>query len=278
MSKNNLTYAEKIRDYFRLFLNMYVSGVKKANLPVNKESLQTIIDTAEFRAFEAPNTTGTFSVNRKLIQIITNNFRKNGADRNNFLLLHEFAHLDSSVNKELFEDPKSLLKQLNEKAKYYHDNTVTGVNAYYGIIAIDEVLAQWTCEELNDALKGKTREVHEYIRGPLDSNVKFKSDFSDKDTYSPLESVVEKLLQSMGYRDIRDFATVVLGSDVGIVDSINGKDFEMLCQIGIICKGIYKENSFVEGLTVTKEDVEQAYYNISSDPNYGKRNYDYDLI
>ena len=270
MSENNLTDAEKIRDYFRRFLDMYVLAANKARLPVDKEQLQSIIDNAEFRTFEMPNTTGTFSVNRNLIQVIINNFRKNGPDRNNFLLLHEFAHLDSSVNKELFADQTALLQQLNEKAEKSQENNATGINAYYGIIAIDEVLAQWTCEELNDALKDKKREVHEFTKGPLDSNVKFKSDFSENDIYSPLEPVVEELLHSLGYKDIREFATAVLASGKGVIGSIQEKDFEKLCQIGIICKAIYKENGFNDTINVSKEDVEQAYFSIYKDSDFGE--------
>lgn len=272
MNENNLTDAEKIREYFRSFLEMYISAAEKAKLPVDKERLQQIIDNAEFKTFEMPNSTGTFSVNRNLIQVIMNNFRKNGSDRNNFLLLHEFTHLDSSVNEELFADQNALLQKLNEQAEKLNGKYITGINAYYGIIAIDEVLAQWTGEELNDALKEKKREVHEFTRGPLDSDMKFKSDFSDNDIYSPLEPVVEKLLQSIGYKDIREFATDVLASDKGVVDSIQGKDFEKLCQIGVICKAIYKENGFNDTLSVSKEDVEQAYSSLFKDTDFGENN------
>lgn len=272
MIENNLSDAEKIREYFRSFLDMYVSAANKAKLPVNKERLESIIENAEFKTFEMPNTTGTFSVNRDLIQVIINNFRKNGSDRNNFLLLHEFAHLDSGVNEELFADQNALLQQLNDKAEKLQGKYTKGINAYYGIIAIDEVLAQWTCEELNDAIKDKKREIHEFTKGPLDSDVKFKSDFSDNDIYSPLEPVVERLLQSLGYTDIRDFATNVLASDKGIVNSIDDKSFEKLCQIGIICKAIYKEQGFNDTLTVTKEDVEQAYLSLFKDVEFGENN------
>lgn len=230
MNKNNLPEAEKIRDFFRSFLKTYFLAAEKAKIPVDKERLQSIIDNAEFKVFEKPNCTGTFSVNRKLIQVIINNFRNNGLDRNIFLLLHECAHLDSSVNEELFANQDALLQQLEEKAEklqgeyktalnvYYavkvlaqligeelndalkqqleekaekiQGKYITALNAYYGIIAIDEVLAQWTSEELNDALKNRKREVHTYTRGPLDSDIKFKSDFSDNDIYSPLQPVV----------------------------------------------------------------------------------------
>lgn len=278
MNETNLTDAEKIRTYFRSFLDMYVSASNKAKLPVDRERLQSIIDNAEFKTFEIPNTTGTFSVNRNLIRVIMNNFIKNGSDRNNFLLLHEFTHLDSSVNEELFSDQNALLQKLNKRAESIHKKYMTGINAYYGIIAIDEVLAQWTGEELNDALKDKKREVHEFTRGPLDSDVKFKSDFSDNDIYSPLESVVEKLLQSLGYKDIREFATDVLASDKGVVDSIQGKNFKKLCQIGVICKAIYKENGFNNSLKVSKEEVEQAYSSLFKNSNVGENNGGYERI
>lgn len=274
MSEKYLSDAEKIREYFRNFIDVYCSAADLANLPVNRENLNEIVDNANFQTFEMPDTTGTFSVNRNLIRIIINNFIKNGSDRNNFLLLHEFAHLDSAVNKELFADPNALLKQLNDKIKCIQekDKHITDINAYYGIVAIDEVLAQWTCEELNDLLKDKKRESHEFSKGPLNSNVKFKSDFSDNDIYSPLQSVVEKLLQSLGYTDIRAFATNVLASDKGIIDSFNNKNFIKLCHLGVICKAIYKEQGFNPKLQVTKEDVEQAYASLLMDVDFGENN------
>ena len=73
----------------------------------------------------------------------------------------------------------------------------------------------------------------------------------------------------MGYKDIREFATVVLASDKGIFDSIQGKDFEKLCQIGIICKAIYRENGFANAI-VSKEDVEQAYSSIYQESDFGE--------
>ena len=79
----------------------------------------------------------------------------------------------------------------------------------------------------------------------------------------------KEALQSLGYKDIREFATVVLASDKGIFDSIQGKDFEKLCQIGIICKAIYRENGFANAI-VSKEDVEQAYSSIYQESDFGE--------
>lgn len=256
MSNNTLTDVEKIRDYFRHFLDMYVSAAKKANLPVNRERLQSIIDNAEFKTFERPY---IFSVSRNLIKVNINKLREIDFDRINFLLLFEFARLDN----DLFANQPALLQQLNEKLQ---EKNETGINFYFGIKAINEVLSQWICEELNDAIKGKKREVHEFTKGPLGSNIKFTSSFSNNDFSSSLELVVEKLLQSLGYKDIREFATVVLASDKGVVGSIQGKSLEKLCQIGIIYKAICKEYglSFID---VSKEDVEQAYSRIYQEPD-----------
>ena len=271
-NNENISESEKIRSYFKSFLEIYVFAANKANLPVNREYLETIINNAEFKTFEMTNTTATFSVNRNLIQVIINNFRKNGVERNNFLLLHEFTHLNSSVNEELFADQNKLLQQLNNKAEEIQSKTTTGINANYGIIAIDEVLAQWTCEELNDALKDKKRETHKFTKGPLNSDVEYVSDFSDNDIYSPLEPVVEKLIQYSGYADLRKFAEDVLASNKGIVDSIDSKNFEKLCQIGIICEAIYKEQGFTENIIVTKEEVEEAYTYLLGNIDYGENN------
>lgn len=270
--ENTISEGEKIREYFKKFIEVYVMAANKANLPVDRERLEEIVRNAEFKTFEIPNTTGTFAVNKNLIQVIINNFKKNGSNRNTFLLLHEFAHLNSSINVELYEDQTALLQQLNEIAEKLQSENITGINAYYGIQAIDEVLAQWTCEELNDAINDRKRERHEFTRGPLDSQISYVSDFSDNDIYSPLEQVVEKLLQSLGYKDIRSFAIDVLASDKGIMYKINSDNFEKLCNIGIICKAIYKENGFESRLNVTGNDVENAFYSLMKNVDFGENN------
>ena len=64
-------------------------------------------------------------------------------------------------------------------------------------MAIDEVLSQWVCEEINDVQNNKHRGVHSYEVGPLGSNVKYEADFSvyngKPDVYSPLERFDENV-------------------------------------------------------------------------------------
>lgn len=270
--EKTMSDEEKMRNYFESFINVYVTAANKAKLPADRERLEEIVRNAEFKTFEIPNMTGTFSVNKKLIQVILNNFRKNGSNRNLFLILHEFAHLDSGINEELFKDQSALLQQLNEIAKKSHNENLNEINAYYGILAIDEVVAQWTCEELNDALNGKKREICKVTGGPLNSKISYTTDFSDNDIYSPLEQVVEKMIQSVGYKDIRTFTTDVLASNTGIMSKINSSNFEKLCNIGIICKGIYKENGFEPSLKVTANDIENAFESLMKNSDLGENN------
>ena len=270
--KEEVLDMEKIREYFKNFIDVYILAANKANLPSNRELLDDIIDNAKIEAYDLSDTTGTFAVNRKYIGIIMKNFMNNSSDRNRFLLLHEFTHFSSGINNELFLDQNALLERLNNEAQGVRGNNVSGVNAYYGMVAIDEVLAQWTCEELNDAIKARKREIHEFSRGPLESDVRFKSDFSDNDIYSPLEPVVEKFIQALGYADFRDFATNFLASSKGIIDDIKGKNYEKLCQLGVICKAIYKEQGFSSRVTVSKEDVERAYDLLMKNVDFGENN------
>lgn len=99
--------------------------------------------------------------------------KSNGVERNNFLLFHEFTHLISPINEELFADQNAFLQKLEEKSKNSPYPFVNGFNAHYGMITIDEVLAQWCGKEHNDTYHQKKRQVTEYSRGPLDANVKY---------------------------------------------------------------------------------------------------------
>lgn len=56
------------------------------------------------------------------------------------------------------------------------------------------------------------------------------------------------------------------------MNSIDSKNFEKLCQIGIICKAIYKEQGFVENLIVTKDEVEEAYSSLLGNIDFGENN------
>lgn len=256
---NNITDADKMRIYFRDFVDVYAQMAEQKSIPVDKNKLEQIIENAEFRTFENENTTGTFSVNKKLIQVIMNNFRKNGVAINNFRLFHEFTHLISPINEELFADQNALLEEFQEKASQSNNKFVTGMNAYYGLIAVDEVLAQYTAEELNDAFCKKDRQSIMCKEGPLGAKVKYKTDFSDKDIYSPLEEPVEKLIQVLGYKNLRDFSVDFLSQDKKFTEILDEQAFEKLCCIGVICKGIYKENGFVDQLNVTAEDIEECF-------------------
>ena len=267
---NNLTSEESIRQYFRGNIDLYVQSAKKVGLPADEENLQSVIDNAKIIIEDDESYKGTFSVNKKTIMVNMNRFKKNGFSRNTFLLLHEIAHLDSAVSAELFMDQSGLFQKLKDTAQMTPGDDVSGLNAYFGIIAVDEVLAQWTCDELHAAIHKKERSVHEYSEGPLGSRVKFKSDYTKDDIYSPLEEVVEKLLQSLGFKDLREFACKALASDMSVVDMIQGDNFRALCQIGIICCAIYNENGFYDAKKVSREEVEHAFENLHRFSDYGE--------
>ena len=264
---------EGFRTYAKKFIDLYVSGANKCNLPVDRENLESIVDNAEIIGYKSEGS-GTFSVNREKISVITNNFEKNGVDRANFLLLHEFSHLNNPISLELYSNQADLYQQFKKRAEGFDNPDVNGLNAYYGFVAIDEVLSQWVCEEINDVQNNKHRGVHSYEVGPLGSNFKYEADFSfydgKPDVYSPLERFGEAFIRSLGYRDIRSFAENTLGTEKKISERINDKAFEIMCYIGIICKAIYKEEKFEENVSVTKEDVERAFDWLNRNVDFGE--------
>ena len=253
---------DQLRLYFKEFIDIYVSLANVKKIPVDSEKLEQIINNAEIKFIDMENTTGTFAVSKNRIEVIKENFYKNGKERNDFLLLHEFTHLNSAINEEIFSDQMGLFQKLSDIAAKKEGENISGINAYYGITAVDEVLAQWVCDELNDSLKNQKRETFEYLNGPLNSDINYKSDFSNGDIYSPLEKIVEMLIQSIGYIDLKDFANDFLASNRKLVNLLNDDTFDMLCNIGVVCQGIYKEQGFMKDITVTKEDIENAYKSI----------------
>lgn len=250
-----------MREYLKKYVNVYSFACLKSGLPCNEESLNETIGNAEIEFTYNEKSTGTFAVTTKSIGINKYNYDKNGQARNEFLLLHEFTHLCSGINKELYTDQMKFYEGLCERAKSVDGEYIDGYTAYFGIAALDEVLAQWTCEELNDTLRGVKRESEIYKKGPLGSKITFGTSFTGSgiyDIYSPLEEISINFLKSIGYKDMKDFATKILSSDKGIGE-LSDESFKKLCYLGVVCRAIYEEEKFVNSETMTKEDVEKAY-------------------
>ena len=252
----------KLRNYLENYVDVYAFACSKVGLPCDSDSLKKTIENAEIELNENKNTTGTFAVTTKLISINKYNFEKNGQARNNFLLLHEYTHLNSGINKEIFSDQMKFYNGLCERASSIDGEYVDGYMAYFGITALDEVLAQWTCEELNDALRNEKRTTEIYNKGPLGSKINFETSFTGSgiyDVYSPLEKVSEAYLKSIGYSDLKTFAKEILSSDKGLGE-LDDNSFKKLCYLGIICRAIYEEEGFVQNQsTMMKTDVEKAF-------------------
>ncbi len=248
---------EKMREYLRKFTNRYITACDKANLPSNREMLENIIDSAKIDLLDMKGTSGTFCVNENYIGIIINNYMNNGEKRNEFLLLHEYTHLSSGLNKEAFSDRDSFSNELCARAARIGGEYITGTEAFYGYMALDEVLAQWTCEELNNP----KRETKKYNMGPLHAKVVFNTTFTSGDRYdiySPLEEPAQKVLKLAGYSSIRDLAVKVLGAREGLGE-VSDEIFKNICYLGVICHGIYEEQEFEETETISKKDIEKAY-------------------
>lgn len=256
-SKKTKINIEDLKKYFLNFLDYYVEASQKADLPVDKENLFNILNNLKYELVDGFGT-GTFFVNRKKISVISENFLKNTSDMNEFYLLHEFVHLISPINQELFLDQNACVEKILKKIKDFNLDNINYTTIYYGLVGVDEVLAQWTTEELNDAMKNKKRSITKYDKGPLNSNVNFKSDFSYKDIYSPLQEPVEYLIKSMGYNDMRDFAKRKLNTENGLLDDLDEESFKKLNSIGMICKGIFLEQGFTK-TDATKERVEKVF-------------------
>lgn len=256
----SLKEEEKIREYLLTMLPLYVKCREQIGVPVDEQSLQNIIKSIQINIHEDNETTGTFNVNqgRNKFGVIINNFHKNGNDRNTFLLLHELTHLSSPLNKEISQNGQEIVNKYNKILK--GNEHLSGIDVYAGLVAIDEVLAQWCCEECNDIIKNQKREKITSKQNILGTNVTFRSDFSDNDIYSPLEQYVEEFAQDLGYSSFKEFARAVLENKQGEKDFVHNNNVERLGYIGLICEGIYQTNGFHDyGLPETDIPIATEY-------------------
>lgn len=243
--------------------NDFIDILVLKNCIINRKKASEIIDSISIESLDLKNTTGTFSANRKLLQVIYHNYLHNKDERNIFLLFHELTHILGSINNTLYNNSRTI-PHLQTLQKEFNDSKFDFINAFYGILLIDEALSQNTCEEVSDVFfKRDKREKYKYNKGPLKSKICFSSSFEKDDIYSISEGIVDSFACVIGFSNITEMAHYMLQEDIDFNDYINHDIYELLCYMGIICKGIYKENNFNSDINVTKDDVEQAFKSLT---------------
>ncbi|MBQ3408594.1 MAG: hypothetical protein IJH12_05260 [Clostridia bacterium] len=254
------------QENFRSFLNEYIAyykkGREKIGIPFNSEEFEEKIKKIDIIISDRTDTTGTFQVNqrRNSFEVIQKSFSENGIKRNIFLLLHEFTHLDSKFNANL---PSSMadIQKYDEFESIKNNDDLSKIDVYNGFIAIDEVIAQWCCEQCNSALNTSDSntppKLHQEKHSILGTEVITKTDFSNHDIYAPLEQYVELLAKKLGYKDLSDFSIAIITGKETVYENITNENIEMIGYIGILCEGIYQENGFQDyGLPAT--DIPKA--------------------
>jgi len=245
---SDATQEEKIREYLKLYIKTYVAARNRIGIPVDEEKLTELIDCVTIELFKDENMSGTFSVNqlKKWIAVIINNFEKNGRKRNDFLLLHEMTHLSSYNNLNMYtrlRDDNQVAK-FGESEKVINNSDMSGTDVFYGVIAIEEVVAQWMAEKCDEALGNGNRTSHKETHRVLGTDIDVTTDFDNKDIYAPLETYVEAFSKKIGFSSFEDFAKAVVTGEIDLFDYINESNIEYLGYIGILCEGIYQENGF----------------------------------
>lgn len=245
---NDKIQEEKVREYLRLFVKTYAVARTRIGIPVDEEKLDELIQNATIDLFKNENTTGTFSVNQlnKWIAVIINNFEKNGQKRNDFLLLHEMTHLSSNNNINMYRRQRdnNLIGKFNECDVIKNNDDMSGADVFWGVLAIEEVIAQWVAERCDEALGNGKKTIHKEKHMVLGTCVETETDFDNKDTYAPLETYVESFAKKLGFKDMQEFSKAVVTGEIDLFDYIDENNIEYLGYLGILCEGIYQENGF----------------------------------
>ncbi|MEE3324911.1 MAG: hypothetical protein VZR33_06200, partial [Methanosphaera sp.] len=163
-----------------------------------------------------------------------------------FLLLHEMTHLSSYNNLNMYtrlRDDNQVAK-FGESEKVINNSDMSGTDVFYGVIAIEEVVAQWMAERCDEALGNGNRTSHKETHRVLGTDIDVTTDFDNNDTYAPLETYVEAFSKKIGFSSFEDFAKAVVTGEIDLFDYINESNIEYLGYIGILCEGIYQENGF----------------------------------
>lgn len=182
-----------------------------------------------------------------------------------FLLLHEMTHLTSRFNNQLFER-KDAFEEFSQYKKVQKNEDMTEWDVVRGLVAIEEVFAQWCCEKCDEAMTGNKKETKLEEHTILGTKINVTTDFSNKDIYAPLEGYVEEFGKSLGFKNIEEFAKSMITGKEDLFEMINESNVERLGYIGILLEGIYQENGFADfGLPDT--DIPKAIKYLESRRN-----------
>lgn len=250
--KENDNRANQLRIFLLTLISSYKDARENMKVPVDSENLSNLIKKIKinFESRARTKTTGTFNVKHSEINVIKENFEDNSAKRNIFLLNHELTHLSSPLNKELYDDDgkisKSMQAEYDKMLEGKNNKDMSSFDVYMGAVAVDEVLAQWCCENCNDFMKNvntkrkKSLQSFTIMGEPLFAS----TDFSDKDIYSPLQQYVEHFSSRLGFKTFKSFAKSILTGEKRLNDLVTPDTVEQLGYIGILCEGIYQDNKF----------------------------------
>ena len=252
---------ENIREYLLTFVKTYVAASSKIGIPVDEKKLSKLIESATIELFKDENSTATFSVNQlnKWIAVIAENFKSNGVKRNNFLLFHEMTHLCSYNNRNIYQvnNNEGLSRKFNKYEVVRENEDMSGSDVARGLIAIEEVVAQWCAEKCDEVIGGVQREPHKETHSVLGTDITVFTTFADHDTYAPLESYVSKFAMKVGYKTLDDFVKDMISGKADIFDFINKDNVVYIGYLGILCEGIYQENGY-EDCGLPESDIPKA--------------------
>ena len=250
---------EKIKELFLGAVELYCDLRTKAGMPIDTEKFKKLIADKKVDIDYESDGDGIFNVLKSdtLIKVNWKSFERymktGGIEKIKFFILHELTHLSSKfaeqykiIKKEnhLDKDWNNQYGDILSKEESDNDIFLSGWDATYGLVGIDEVLAQWTAEELNDIATGKKREKKKEKHSILGTEVEIETDFTDHDVYAPLEGYVEHFAKTLGFKSLKEFANSIITGKANLFELINENNITELAYIGIICQGIYQENGF----------------------------------
>ncbi len=264
---------EKIKELFLSAVELYCDIRNQMGMPIDKKKFTDFISECSFIIEYDEDNDYSFQVSQydKTIRANSYSFKKNGREKNILFILHEFTHLSSEFKTkvlakkaETIGDTSKLLIEWKEKyqaildaEKGSNDISLSSWDATYGLLGIDEAVAQWTAEEINDIVKGQKRKKKKEKHSILGNEVEVETDFSFHDIYAPLQGYVEHYAKKLGFKSFKEFAVDITTGKVDLFDLINEDNITELAYIGIICQGIYQENGFAKcGLPET--DIQKA--------------------
>ena len=229
---------------------------------INFGKLMEEIEGASINLYLAENErekrAGKVKIDKKQIDFQTDYLESlDDLERKN-MIYHELSDLSSPLFDYYEKDLHEIISKYNEMLYMVGNDTISATDVYMGLTAIEGVSSEWLAKRSLEELSGNQKERKKHSVRIVNNDIECSSDFNLDSVYVPLQGYVEEFSKSKGYESFHDFVKDLYTGKMDLDTLVTEDNIEYLGSIGVLAKGVYKENNFWKNSTVSEKDISEA--------------------